>query len=356
MAIRRLASLCAAATLAGASLAAAAPPPPGTGPALRAPASANRSNSGLTHVATRPAAGGSASPSPFTSRTAGPVVATVNGEPITEAEWLARMRLMAGKNALDNLVREKIIRQEARKNGVVVTPAEIAAQAAELENSYRQQFGTPARFNEVLKQQGLSLAGFRDFIRYSAELRAIQQKLTEKLGEKVQVTDKELQDLYEKQKFQFVQPAEVKIAQIMLNFTALDDASQNKTKADAMAVLEKVKAPGADFAALAKQYSQDPDTKDKGGELPWMSSSRWGPPFDQVVMAAPTGLIDQPVRSFKGYHIVKVIDKHPQRTRSFEEVKADLKKRVLAQRQSQQFREYMQKAEASAKTDVKLKF
>src|SRR5437016_7803030 len=321
MAIRRLASLCAAATLAGASQAAAAPPPPGTGPALRAPASANHSSSGLTHVATRPAAGGSASPSSSTSRAAGPIVATVNGEPITEAEWLARMRLMAGKNALDNLVREKIIRQEARKNGVGVTPAEIAAQAAELENSYRQQFGTPARFNEVLKQQGLSLAGFRDFIRYSAELRAIQQKLAKKLGEKVQVSDKELQDLYEKSKFQFVQPAEVKIAQIMLNFTGLDDASQNKTKADAAALLEKVKAPGADFAALAKQYSQDTDTKDKGGELLLKGFSPYGQLFDQIVMAAPVGVIDQPVRSYKAYHIVKVLDKQPQRTRPFDEVK-----------------------------------
>ena len=78
--------------------------------------------------------------------------------------------------------------------------------------------------------------------------------------------------------------------------------------------------------------------------------------FDDAVFAMNVGDIAGPVATDFGYHIVKVIDKHPQRTRSFEEVKADLKKRVLAQRQSQQFREYMQKAEASAKTDVKLKF
>jgi parvulin-like peptidyl-prolyl isomerase len=193
-------------------------------------------------------------------------------------------------------------------------------------------------------------------MRHAAELQLIQQKLAKKLGEKVEVSDKELQDLYEKQKFQFVQPAEVKIAQIMVSFSGLDDASQAKTKADAAAILEKVKAPGADFAALARQYSQDADTKDKGGELPWMSFSPWGQLFDQVVMAAPVGLIGQPVRSYKGYHIIKVLDKHPQRARPFEEVKADLRKRLTDQRQAQQYRDYMQKAEASAKTEVKLRF
>jgi foldase protein PrsA len=346
MAIRRLVSLGAAASLAAVALTAAVLPA----------FSASSAGAGPIRVATTPPAAHTASATPFSPHASGPVVATVNGEPITESEWMARLRLMAGKNALDNLVREKVIRQEARKNGVVVTPAEITKSATDLEGSYRKQFPSEARFEDFLKQQGLSLAGFQGAMRYTAEMRTIQQKLAEKLGEKVQVTDKELQDIYDKQKGQFVQQAEVKIAQIMLPYTGLDEAAQNKTKADATALMEKVKAPGADFAALAKQYSQDADTKDKGGELPWMSFSPYGPPFDQVVMAAPVGLIDQPVRSFKGYHIVKVIDKHPQRQRTFDEVKPELRKRVLEQRQSAQFREYMQQAEKTAKTDIKLKF
>jgi len=263
---------------------------------------------------------------------------------------------MAGKNALDSLVQDKILHQEARKNGIVVTPAEIDAKAAEDEKSTRARIGPTGRFEEALKQRGWSLASYRTYMHHAAELQLMQQKLAKKLGDKVQVSDKELQDLYEKSKFQFVQPAEVKIAQIMINFTGLDDASQNKTKADATALIEKVKAPGADFAALAKLYSQDTDTKDKGGELPWMKFSPYGQLFDQVVMAAPVGLIDQPVRSYKGYHIVKVLDKHPQRAKPFEEVKADLRKRLLDQRQAQQYREYMQKAESAAKTEVKLRF
>lgn len=342
MAICRLAPLCAAVTLAGASLAAAAP-------------ASKPAGSKLTRLATKPAAAAPAV-SGFTAAPSGPTVAVVNGEVITEGEWTARMRLMAGKNALDNLVREKIIRQEARKNGVTVTPQEIAQKAAELESSYRGRFPSPDKFDEFLKAQDLSPAGFQSAIRYSAEMQLLQEKLSDKVGEKVQVSDKELQDLYDKQKAQFVQPAEVRIAQIMLNFTGVDEASQNKTKSDAEALMAKVKAPGADFAALAKQYSQDPETKDKGGEMGWMSYSPWGPPFDQIVMNAPVGLIDQPVRSYKGYHIVKVLEKHPQRSRSFDEIKDELRKRVLEQRRAAEYRQYMQKAVASAKTDIKIQF
>ncbi len=66
--------------------------------------------------------------------------------------------------------------------------------------------------------------------------------------------------------------------------------------------------------------------------------------------------MEKPVRSFKGYHIVKVLDKRPQRVRPFDDVKEELRKRLLQQRQQQQFREYMQKAEGAAKTEVNLKF
>src|SRR5207249_9512822 len=138
------------------------------------------------------------------------------------------------------------------------------------EKGYRDRAGSPARFDDFLKQNGLSLAGFRSAMRYRAEMESLQQKLSARLGESIKIPDKELQDAYEKQKFQFTQPAEVKVAQIMLNFTGLDDAAKEKTKVEAAKILERAKAPGASFAALAREASQDPDTKDKGGELPWM--------------------------------------------------------------------------------------
>jgi parvulin-like peptidyl-prolyl isomerase len=346
MAIRPLTLIAASGALAVSGLGWAAPKP-----------TAPKTNAGtVTRLATKPAASTPSTTASPSIRAGSGIAAVVNGEPITEAEWLSRLRLMAGKNALDNLVREKVLRQEARKNGVTVTPADVDAKAKEFAKGYRDRIGPPAKFDEFLKSQGLSVASFESAMHYSAEMQLMQQRLSQKIGEKVQVTDQELQDTYEKQKFQFVQPAQFKIAHILLNFPGLDEAAQKKTKEDATALLEKVKAPGADFAALAKEYSQDTDTKEKGGELPLMSFSPFGPPFDQAVMAAPVGLIAEPVRSFKGYHIVKLIEKRPQRTRPFEEVKEELRKQLTERRQAQQYREYMQKAEHDARTEIKLKF
>src|SRR5258708_2797930 len=104
--------------------------------ALGAPAiqaAAAKPTGGSTRIATKPVTPTGLGRTASAAHPAGAIAATVNGEPITETEWLDRLRLMAGKNALDNLVREKVLRQEARKNGVVAAPAEVALKAEEFE-------------------------------------------------------------------------------------------------------------------------------------------------------------------------------------------------------------------------------
>src|SRR5437016_7405384 len=142
MAIRRLTPLWGAAALWIAPIAFAAPP--------------TTASHSLTRVATKPASVTSTPTSSAAAHPAGPVAALVNGEPITQAEWMTRLRLMAGKNALDSLVQDKILHQEARKNGITVTPAEVDAKAAEDEKNTRARVGPPARFEEALKQRGWS--------------------------------------------------------------------------------------------------------------------------------------------------------------------------------------------------------
>src|SRR3954466_3284716 len=171
MAFRRLISLGGVAALCAAASVSAAPQPASKHP--------------MTRVATKPASVSSTSTASAVRPNTG-VAAVVNGEPITEAEWMGRLRLMAGKNALDSLVQDKIVRQEARKNGVVVTPAEVDAKVAENEKATRARCGTPARFEEALKQRGWSLASYRTYMRGAAETQLIQQSLAKKLGESVQ--------------------------------------------------------------------------------------------------------------------------------------------------------------------------
>src|SRR5436190_5517082 len=161
MVICRLVPLWGAAVLAAVPVAAA--PSSSTRAAGTPPATAAATPVSLTRKPVHTSSPLTAAP---VSTAAGPIVATVNGEPITHAEWQARMQLVAGKSALDNLVRQKILQQEARKKGVTLTAKDIATKALEDEKGYRDRAGSPARFDDFLKQNGLSLAGFRSAMRY----------------------------------------------------------------------------------------------------------------------------------------------------------------------------------------------
>jgi peptidyl-prolyl cis-trans isomerase SurA len=123
-------------------------------------------------------------------------------------------------------------------------------------------------------------------------------------------------------------PGEVKIAHVMIAVPqGSDDALWNKakTKIDSLYhVLEK----GEDFGQLARQYSDDRNSGNKGGELPWFSSGRMVPEFEEASFALKTkGELSHPVKTAFGWHILKLIDKHE--VPKFEQVKNDLKTKVL---------------------------
>jgi len=92
--------------------------------------------------------------------------------------------------------------------------------------------------------------------------------------------------------------------------------------------IEKELAGGADFAELAKAKSEDPGSKDKGGDLGYFGRGVMDPAFEKVAFSLKIGETSAPVKSSFGYHIIRVEDKKPERTPTFEEVRNDVEKRV----------------------------
>ena len=82
--------------------------------------------------------------------------------------------------------------------------------------------------------------------------------------------------------------------------------------------------PGADFAELAKKYSQDEDSAKKGGDLDFFAKGRMVPEFDQVAFSMQPGQISDLVKSQFGYHIIKVTDKKPAATKPLAEVRSQI--------------------------------
>jgi peptidyl-prolyl cis-trans isomerase D len=158
-----------------------------------------------------------------------------------------------------------------------------------------------------------------------AELRLDQ------LAAKVNPSDADLKAAYEKNKSQYVEP-EKRHGRHILIAVGKDDAAARKQAED---VLAQAKA-GKDFAALAKQYSQDPGSADKGGDLDWADRNQFEGPFSDALFGMSAGEIRGPVKTKYGYHIIRLDEIQPTKIKTFEQVRpeleAELKRNTAADR------------------------
>jgi peptidyl-prolyl cis-trans isomerase D len=134
-------------------------------------------------------------------------------------------------------------------------------------------------------------------------------------------TDPEIQDYYEQNlKTGFTHPAQARARHILIAVTpAASAAEKAAAKAKAEAILAKVKA-GGDFVALAKQNSEDPGTKDKGGELGFFGHGELVKPFEDVAFALKPGEYGI-AQSDYGYHVIQVEESKPDRVDTPEEAR-----------------------------------
>jgi peptidyl-prolyl cis-trans isomerase D len=120
----------------------------------------------------------------------------------------------------------------------------------------------------------------------------------------------------------------VRASHILFKTEGKDDAA---VKAKAEDVLKQAKS-GADFAELAKKYSEDTDSAKNGGDLDYFSKGRMVPEFDQVAFSMQPGQISDLVKSQFGYHIIKVVDKKPASTKTLAEVRQQITDQLAYER------------------------
>jgi peptidyl-prolyl cis-trans isomerase D len=186
---------------------------------------------------------------------------------------------------------------------------------ADLESEYRTR-------NEKVKLQVVALTAdkFRDKVTvndadvssyYDAhkndyrkgESRKIRYLLVDRdqLRSRVTVTPQEIETYYNSNIQQFQNPEEVRASHILLKTDGKDEAAVRKQAED---VLKQAKAPGADFAALAKKYSEDDGSKVNGGDLDYFPKGRMVPEFEQAAFSMQPGQISDLVKSQFGFHII----------------------------------------------------
>ena len=149
------------------------------------------------------------------------------------------------------------------------------------------------------------------------------------LKAKIGVTDADIERAYNDNIQQYSTPEQVRASHILLKTTGPDDAA---VKAKAEDVLKQAKG-GADFAELAKKYSEDEGTAKNGGDLDYFGRGRMVPEFDTAVFALDKpGAISDLVKTQYGYHIIKLVDRKAGSTKTLAEVKQQISDQLATER------------------------
>ncbi|MCU5146831.1 peptidylprolyl isomerase PrsA [Bacillus cereus] len=239
-------------------------------------------------------------------------IVTSKAGDITKEEFYDQMKTQAGKQVLNNMVMEKVLIKNYK-----VEDKDVDKKFDEMKKQYGDQFDT------LLKQQGIK----EETIKTGVRAQLAQEKAIEKT-----ITDKELKENYK---------PEIKASHILVK----DEATAKKVKEEL--------GQGKSFEELAKQYSEDTGSKEKGGDLGYFTAGKMVKEFEDAAYKLKKDEVSEPVKSQFGYHIIKVTDiKEPEK--SFEQSKADIKKEIVQKKmQDGQFMNDLMMKEIK-KADVKV--
>ncbi|MER2107785.1 MAG: peptidylprolyl isomerase [Solibacillus sp.] len=190
---------------------------------------------------------------------------------LTQEEFYNEIKSLAGTQLLEQIMIERILEDKYE-----VTAEEVTAEL----DSMKEQYGDS--FSMVLAQNGLTEDTLKNNIRFSL--------LQEKATNDVNVTDEEIQAYYDQAS------KELSARHILVE----DEATANE-------VVKKL-SDGGDFAALAKEYSSDTGSAEKGGDLGWFTVGTMVQPFNDAAYKLKKGEVSAPVQSDFGFHIIELLD------------------------------------------------
>jgi foldase protein PrsA len=211
---------------------------------------------------------------------------------------------------LDFLIRAYWYQAYAAKHNVSVSKS--AVQSA-LNHDVTAQFGSLAKFKSILAQQGQTL---QDAL-YRVRVNLIYQKLVNK--QLKPVTSSEIAAYYAAHASQFGTP-ESRDLRVVLTKT---QSAANAAKA--------ALANGQSWTTVAKRYSTDSATKNKGGELNNVTQGQQGQALDKAAFSAPVGKLEGPIKTQFGYYLVEVRKVHNATQQSLAKVRSTIKQTLVAQ-------------------------
>jgi parvulin-like peptidyl-prolyl isomerase len=214
------------------------------------------------------------------------------------------------------LVEQKEWELEGAAMGIKVTDQEIETELDKLKQQFFQ--GDEQKYQAELAKQKLTDEDVRNELR----TRILTNKIYEAVTKKVTVSDADIKAYYDKNPTQYQQPASREVRHILVKSEALAQKLHDQIQS------------GADFAELAKKYTQDEASKADGGKFTAFEG-RTVEPFDKFVFSAKTGELSDPIKTEFGWHIIEVLSAvKPATTTPLDQVKDSIKTTVLQTKQN----------------------
>jgi parvulin-like peptidyl-prolyl isomerase len=237
------------------------------------------------------------------------------------------------KQAARQLGERKLLLEAANQAKTAPPPEEIKAA---LEAQYAQAGGEQP-YLETLKTNGMAI----DFVKKSVTEDTIIRKYLEGIMTAAgKVTDEEIQKAYHEDKT-------ASVRHILLMTQDKTDAQKEEIRKKMDDILARAKK-GEDFAALAKQYTEDTGSKENGGLYEDFERGKMVKPFEDAAFSVPVGQISGLVETEFGYHILKV-EGRKKETQPLDQVKSQIEARLKERKQMTAFEAHMTKLKESAK-------
>ena len=206
---------------------------------------------------------------------------------------------LARYQAFIQTVHYMLLLSEAADKKIRVSRHDIKASLEAIDQQY--QLESRAELQELLEKNNLS---YRTFVR-KLKRDILVQKYVTQIQSSVLVNDQDIENQY----------VEIKAQHILIPISSSPTASRTEQAESEHEAYQQAKrvaedlTRGARFADVAKQYSHDHKTKNRGGGLGWFGVGTMIKPFEQVAFSLDVGERSQPVKTPFGYHIIKVNDR-----------------------------------------------
>ncbi len=263
------------------------------------------------------------------------VVGRVGNTVITREEMLKTLEAWYGPQVVEDLISLKVVEEEAKRQGVTATKAEIDQRYNEAIESMRARVPPGSDVYVELAKQGWTRPHMEAVLKRALLLEKLVAR-TVKDSDFIQARH----ILVQPQMPAITPDQNLSAEERQKMFVEARAKAEDEARAKAEKIYEELKA-GKDFAEAAKEYSDDRSNKDKGGDLGAFARGMMVPEFEQAAFALKPGEISQPVKTPYGWHIIKV-EKLGKDIPAVE--KARLTRAIVGQRMGQYYQELLRKA------------